>query len=285
MDDAILNRIARVRAERIWYNPTPELLIERYLSLAAADRLKAMILEPRGWCPPQVLAYFFRAQPETAEAILKRTPWHHHQPVDVCFGQWFSGLPERIYPRILEDYLIFHLMHESPSVKWVAAGVLSRHGTLRARQPIEDAYDYFHEYWKGKEPELENPDYRDGRMLESALRASIAQGQAWFTDEATLQEQADACMTTQCRSQSAEDIAQWQRLPLRLELLRRPSGELFARIAHYRAVIGMKAVQEKLAQFPSGTQFTLQISLPPSDRERLATELREFAAKSGLIIQ
>ena len=291
MDDALLDSFQKEPYER-WFS---SFLIAHYLSPRGAERLKQMIGPRWNECHSEWLAYFTRADPAYAERILKRTPWDMHQPVAHCGVHWMYTVSPFGVHRVFEEYLIAHLQHEGVPVKWTAAAALSAYGSANARKPLEEAFRYFHDYWMDRKAELEDLGYREGRLLEQRLRAAIAQGRAWFVDEAALRQLAALCVSDICRTETLEDAAQWEQRPLRIEI-RPGAGALESwqpadqygwqgEVAHYRKLDGIEGVKRKLSQFPRGTEFTLQVFGSPSDRQRITAELSQFAGEAGFVLQ
>jgi hypothetical protein len=287
MDDALFDLMRREPGHPSFSS----FLMAHYLSPESAGRLKQLIGPRWNSCHPEWLNYFSRTDPDYAESILKRTPWEMNKPVDHCGSHWIATVPR--FGGVhgpFEDYLIAHLQHEGVPIKSSAALVLSGYGSTKALQPIWDAYRLFHEYWKDDKPQLEAPEYLEGRRLERQFRAAIAQGRAWFANEATLRELHALCISEACRHDSLIDLAHWEQGPFRIELRigtepeSRMRREWQGTVGHYRELDGLDAVKDKLSQFPSGTEFTLTVHGPPRDREQAAAELREFAAEIGFVL-
>jgi hypothetical protein len=76
--------------------------------------------------------------------------------------------------------------------------------------------------------------------------------------------------------ETRQDLSAWQK-PLRLEL----RGPANATVAQYYEFESVADIEEKLGQFPKGTQFALTSS---RDAGETAAEIRRFAAARGLTL-
>jgi hypothetical protein len=180
--------------------------------------------------------------------------------------------------------LVAHLQHEYVAVKWTAARSLMIYGSAAAKKPLTEAFQYFHDWWKNRQAELEKPDYQEGRSLEQILSRAIVHGRGWLTTPAEMERLARLCVTNRCRNDVLEAAEFGGRGPLRLDVSTGPYGWQGA-VAHYSVLSGMEEIKRKLAQFPRGTEFALRIEAAPPSRARVAADLKEFAEKVGLRIQ
>jgi hypothetical protein len=68
---------------------------------------------------------------------------------------------------------------------------------------------------------------------------------------------------------------------MRIEVSNQPGG-IRAQVAQYYWIESMPALEEKLGQFPKGTQFTLRVYV--DDADGIAVRIRKIAAARGLTI-
>jgi hypothetical protein len=285
MDDALVDHLAQTQRGAIQH-PTadPFLLIARYLSAGPQERMKRIYESQTDPCQAGMLAYFLRVQPAYAEQMLKRFPLNMHAPPGPCTMRYINGIPGLIMTAPIENFLVAHLQHENVDVKADAARLLSGFGSAAAKKALWDSFLYFHEYWKNRLAELNNPDYRDGRFLEDVLRNSIARGRGWFTDEAELRRLGTLCLSEQCQRGNRNDLRSWEQKPVTIEIFY--SSSMQASVAHYWALESMELLKAKLAQFPAGTRFQLRVrgAMPLAERQDLSGEIRRFCASKGLVV-
>lgn len=284
MDGALIAHLARAQSGQIQHPAAdPFLLIALYLSPRSQEPMRRIYESQSSPCQPEITAYFLRVQPAYAEQMLKRVTTGMHAAPGPCTMNYINRIPRLIMTPVLESYLIAHLQHENVYVKADSARLLSGFGTSAAKQPLWDSYIYFHEYWKGKEAQLNNPDYLDGRILEDRLRTSIARGRAWLTTEAELRRFAAMCVGERCKADSVDDLRIATEKPIPMELSLNPL-ETEARIAQYAWFQGMDAIKTKLAQFPAGTRFQIRVSgqAPRSERDRIIKEFQSFGRSKAL---
>jgi hypothetical protein len=124
----------------------------------------------------------------------------------------------------------------------------------------------------------ERPQNREGVFLEIELRNAIARGWHWIATEADLRTIESLCISEQCRQETAQDLRAWQG-PLRIEASAQPGG-VRGRVAQYYGIESMEALEEKLGQFPKGTQFVLTVH--GDDAEVATANIRTYANAHGL---
>jgi hypothetical protein len=175
---------------------------------------------------------------------------------------------------VLEQYMTAYLMHRTVNLKKAAAQSLGRFGSPEALGPLWDAFRYFHDYWKGKAAELAQNG--EGVGLEMELRNAIARGRHWLATDTDLRLMESLCVSDHCVVETEQDLGAWQK-PLRIELHSPSSGT----IAQYYEFVSLREMEEKLGQFPKGTQFVLTA---PGSASEAATAIRKYGAARGLTI-
>lgn len=279
MDDALIEALARAQLPGGWNPQLRMAAIARYATPKALPRIRAIYESQQDSCQPELAAYFVRVDPAYADRIFHRHPWDMHTAAPRCTVQYFNRTPPLAMGPPLERYLAAYLMHEDVNVKSTAARVLARYGTEAAALPaLWDAFRYFHEYWKGKNAELER--LAAGVELEVDLRNAIARGRGWLVTETDLGHIESQCISGRCIGETRHDLESLKP-PLHIEMNAQPFG-ITARVAQYFALDSVASVESKLAQFPRGTRFILYA--PRGPMASLADEIRRFAEKKGLVV-
>jgi hypothetical protein len=175
----------------------------------------------------------------------------------------------------LERYIGAYLMHEDVFLKSTAAKTLARYGSPAALPGLWAAFRYFHDYWKGKGPELEK--LGQGVGLEVDLRDAIARGRGWLANETDLRLIESLCTSGRCIQETRQDLEAWKP-PMRIDVYPQASG-INGKVGQYYALDTVAALEAKLAQFPRGAHFVLYG--PPG---KLSADIIRFGAEKGLTI-
>jgi hypothetical protein len=116
--------------------------------------------------------------------------------------------------------------------------------------------------------------------LEVELRNALARGRHWLATETDLRTIESLCISERCLYETQQDLRAWQR-PLRIEVSNQPGG-IRGQVAQYYGIESMPALEEKLGQFPKGTQFVLRANDDGADGT--ADRIRKIAAAHGLTV-
>jgi hypothetical protein len=120
----------------------------------------------------------------------------------------------------------------------------------------------------------------EGVHLEVELRNAIARARHWLATETDLRTIESLCVSERCLSETQQDLRAWQR-PLRIEVSDQPGG-IRGKVAQYYGIESMEGLEQKLGQFPKGTQFVLTVYGDVPDG---ATDhIRKYAAAHGLTV-
>ena len=277
MDDALIDALTAAQRPPGWNSPLRMAAIAKYATPRAGPRIRAIYESQQDACQPELMAYFVRVDPAYADRVFHSQPWDLHTPPPRCTVQYFLRTPPLAMGAPIEKFLEAYLMHSDVFVKTTAAHQLGIYGSPASAAALWDALRYFHEYWKGKGPELEKNG--EGVRLEVELRNAIAHGRRWLATEADLKTIQALCISGQCVGETLQDLAGWQQ-PLRIELAG-PSGGWRARVAQYYGITSLSELEAKLALFPPGTRFVL--AAVQADGRAVAA-LEEFASSRGLLI-
>ena len=280
MDDALIDALARAQRPGGWNPPLSTAAIARYATPEALPRIRAIYESQQDSCQPELAAYFVRVDPAYADRIFHNHPWDMHTPPPRCTVQYFNRTPPLAMGPPLERYLAAYLMNSDVYVKSTAARALGRYGTASALPALWDVFRYFHEYWKGKDAELEQ--LGEGMNLEADLRNAIAHGRGWLVPEAGLRVIESLCISGRCVGETRQDLES-VKPPLHIEIAQWASEELGARVAQYSWLDSVAAIESKLAQYPRGTRFVLYAPAGGPAAE-VANEVRRFAEGKGLVV-
>ena len=189
----------------------------------------------------------------------------------------------------VEAVAVAHLDDPDPQVVISAAETLGRYGSRASQQPLRAQFERWHRAWEGRQEELRyshaagSPecDARDGR---AAFLQALGRGQAWLTDDSGLRELRTLCVTDNCRTQADHmiDFAD----DTRITILRVDNpDDSTVRLAQYQ-LTSISALEQKLAQYPKGTSFTLDVTaLDPQIAPVVVSEVMKFADAQGMTVR
>ena len=277
-DDALIEALAAAQRVGGWNIQLRMTALAKYASPKALPRIKAIYESQQDSCQPELMAYFVRRDPAYADRVFHSHPWDMHVAPPRCTLRYFERTPQIAMAPVLERYMAAYLMHGDVVLKKTAAQSLGRFGSPAATGPLWDAFRYFHDYWKGKQTEL--AQNREGVDLEVELRNAIARGRHWLATETDLRTIESLCVSERCLYETQQDLRAWQR-PLRIGIGGQPGG-IRGQVAQYYGIESMEALEEKLGQFPKGTQFVLTVNGDGADGA--AVRVRKFAAAHGLTV-
>ena len=273
-DDELIAALGGAQLAGGW-NPLLRMTaLAKYATPGALPRVKAIYESQHESCQPELMAYFVRVDPAYADRIFHSHPWDMQAEPPACTVRYFDRTPRIAMGPVLEKYMTAYLMHRTVNIKKTAAQSLGRFGSPAALPPLWDVFRYFHDYWKGKVAELERNG--EGIGLEMELRKAIARGRHWLATDSDLRTIESLCVSGRCVQETREDLGAWRK-PLRLEL----RGPAKANVAQYYEFESLADIEEKLGQFPKGTQFALTAA---GNAGETAAEIRRFAAVRGLTL-
>lgn len=277
-DDALIEALAAAQRASGWNVPLRMTALAKYASPKALPRIQAIYESQRYSCQPELMAYFVRVDPAYADRVFHSHPWDMHAAPPACTARYFERTPQIAMGPVLERYLVAYLMHGDVHLKKTAAQSLGRFGSPAAVGPLWDAFRYFHDYWKAKPSEVDQNS--EGAFLEVELRNAIARGRHWLATQTDLRTIQSLCITERCLYETQEDLRAWQP-PLRIELRTEPGG-IRAQVAQYYGIESMPALEEKISQFPKGTEFVLIVY--DQGAGPIAVRIREIAAAHGFTV-
>ena len=277
-DNALIDALAAAQRSGGWNPQLRMAALAKYASPKALPRIKAIYESQQDSCQPELMAYFVRVDPAYADRVFHSHPWDMRAAPPPCAAQYFERTPKIAMGPPLERYLTAYLVHGDVPLKKTAAQSLGRFGSPAAVGPLWDAFRYFHDYWKGKPAELAQNG--EGIFLEVELRNAIARGRHWLASETDLRTIESLCVSERCLYETQQDLRAWQK-PLRIEVSSEPGG-IRGQVAQYYGIGSMEALEEKVGQFPKGTQFVLTAIGDGSDGTTV--RIRKYAASHGLTV-
>jgi len=276
-DNELIDALATAQRPGGWNVQLRMTALAKYGTPKALPRVKAIFESQQEPCQPELMAYFVRVDPAYANRVFHSHPWDMQAEPPPCTLMYFERTPRIATGPVLEKYMTAYLMHHTVYLKKAAARALGKFGSPAALGPLWDTFRYFHDYWKGKPAELAQNG--EGVDLEVEFRNAIARGRHWLATDTDLRTMESLCVSNRCRYEALEDLRAWQK-PLRINLFS-VTGGIHATIAQYYVFETLEDLEEKLGQFPKGTQFVLSPSMSVAEA---SAEIRKYAASRGLII-
>jgi hypothetical protein len=273
-DDELIASLAAAQRPGGWNVNLGMTALAKYASPKALPRVKTIYESQQDACQPELMAYFVRVDPAYADRVFHSHPWDMQAEPPRCTAMVFARTPRIAMGPVLERYMTAYLMHRTVNLKKTAAQSLGRFGSPAALAPLWDAFRYFHDYWKGKAADLAQNG--EGVGLEMELRNAIARGRHWLATDSDLRTLESLCISERCVQETRQDLTAWQK-PLRLEVSQ--TGGIHGTVAQYYAFETLADIEEKLGQFPKGTQFALSGGV-----NEAANEIRKYATSRGLTI-
>jgi hypothetical protein len=268
-------------------------LIARYASGAILDRALATIDPKLGrWaCDIQgpILAFALRTDPAKARPRLEQALAGRGEGFSHCYDQLLSSVAAIHYDAVLETIATKQLDDPEVGARSDAVNVLGQYGSSRAEALLLDHFRQWSQTWAAREAEL-NPAFSDRGVeregVESGymLARALATGSAWLSDTARLDVLAALARGARVRNLLEGYRQRWTRTPFVISIDHFPTGTISARVVQYE-VRSLEALEQKLAQFPAGTPFTLAMSGRESPWTRdTATRLRSFLTARAMIV-
>jgi hypothetical protein len=240
-------------------------------------------------CRPQaaLLAYFTRVEGSaTAGALLERALGSRAQTG--CYKRVLPDVARYHMSEAIEAAAVAHL--EDPDLEVVAgaAETLGLFGSAAAVEPLRARFERWHETWQGREDEVRYSDVRGPQpaqsMVEWRLVEALARGRAWLTTRETLEQLRGLCVTDGCRQQTTQWVARTGDAVINVTQLDEPNDS-FVTIAQYD-LSSLQALEEKLAQYPPGTTFTLNTgTLDPESVAIVTSRIRKVADAHGITVR
>jgi hypothetical protein len=269
-----------------------EELLHRYASAAVSARVLSHVdgRLTRMACRPQtaLLAYFVRVNPELGNTLLDRAM--ASRGTTGCYTTALRDVARLRMTPAMEAAAVAHLDDPDPQVAIGAADTLGRYGSGASVQPLRARFERWHRAWEGRQEEFryshvaDRPNAVQG-MVEVTLLQALGQGQGWLTDEPGLRELRTLCVTDNCRAHADSMIGSAAgETRITIARVSDPDDSTIMLAQYHLASIA--ALERKLAQYPKGTIFTIDVSaLDPQMARVVVSEVKKFAETHGITIR
>jgi hypothetical protein len=238
-----------------------------------------------------LLAYVLRVNPALARPRIEQALASRCPGSSACDRSRVFAISEIRYDPVLEEIGIQSLEDPDPQVAMSAAGLLGKYGSSAAEAPLWRRYESWSAQWVGRESQLDvdfvlgSGERVDQLGLGRSLMRALATGKSWLSDKPQLQRIGQTTKVTGILQELDGYLKNWDDQTLNILVDRGPSaGGFTARLAQYECH-SMDALEEKLAQFPSGTKFL--ISIPPvksTATDYTLPDLLSFMGHHGLFV-
>jgi hypothetical protein len=266
-------------------------LIERYATRAILPQVLRKLDHTKADDPAceivtPILAYILRVDPAGALPHVEKSIAKRRKKGSECTGGLLSTVAQIHYDPVLEPIALRLLEDSNLSVAGDAASMLSQFGSSSAEPLLWRRYEKWSKRWAGRERELnfsvglELYSVRSGELsFGKGLFEAIATGQAWVTDEAKLRRLKAVNKVQSIEFAADQYLERWKGPRLYLDLS--PVHPFRATVVQY-TLSSMRALKDKLGQFPPGTKFTLFLSM--GEPESIA-DVRAFLESHGMSLE
>jgi hypothetical protein len=255
-------------------------LIARYSTSAILPQVKNAYESTLGaWdCVTEdgFVLYFLRVDPDYGVKRLAVAPsfcMTNSLPAAIRMHRWNE----------VEPGIIARLNGTDPNRAGQAAETLAKYGSAQAEAAIWDRLRRFHAQWAERADELiYRPDKRtegnDAMSLQGSLIGALCRAQAWLLTN----EKIDA-LESLAVGVERQNLTQWRwSSPVPLYIYVYPDRTVWN--TNQSTAADLPSLFAKLAQYPAGTEFTLNISGEPERTAATLDALYDVAAKHGLQI-
>ena len=171
-----------------------------------------------------------------------------------------------------------------------AASALGAYGSPDAQPALLKRFTVWASSWSGRESELDlafadSGDRTNQLGLGENLMLSLTTARSWLADPAVLRRLVQLTSVKRIHDQLESYLTVWANQPLVIGFNHNPPpGGFNAQVAQY-GLTSLKALEDKLAQFPAGTKFILGVPRVESpENVHSLVELRVFIRNHGLIV-
>jgi len=233
-----------------------------------------------------LLAYVLRVSPVSARPRIEKAIAARGAEFSACNHGLFQIVSEIKYDLVLEDIGIKSLDDPDPEVAMTAATMLGNSGSIDAKSALQQRFASWSAQWVGRESELDITfaDRVDERVYQLGLGLNLVQalatGKSWFSDKTELQRLSQLTKVRRIQQQLDGYLKACEERPLAITIEGSRWLGFHARVAQYE-LHSMDDLKDKLAQFPSGTEFAISVS--PNDDQTLV-ELRTFLTSHHFLL-
>jgi hypothetical protein len=262
-------------------------LLVRFGTGSASVQIEAKVNSLVGkWaCQPQAaaLAYLVKFNSDNAASLVHRAVTSTNDTA--CYDTVFSYVSAYAHGSALNEAAVAALQNSNPAVAGDAAQYLRFFGTETTKQPLLDRYRQWNEQWAGKPADVDSstPTGYPLSQLGQNLGEALIANQGWLSDPKLIAEVLSRCIgKNMC----------WELNRLAALASSKPTVSLNApspydgyRIDQYSCK-SLELFEAKLAQFPSGTKFTLtQVYPRTGDQLRSEAEAEPLFKKHGMTLE
>ncbi len=262
-------------------------LIGRYATTAIFPRVLAMEEDRVGKMPCEAqaafLAYAFKADAVTGAQMLEKAL--AARKATGCYTLMLGEVSLRRNAPEVEQSAITDLDDPDPEVAASAAVALGRYGSPSAEQPLWDRLRKWHLAWAGRAAELPNGTgsaLTNGLQtaLETALVNALATAQSWYAGPEKLQRVRALCVSQWARGQVDNMLNTLSSTPL-IGVNAFGDGRFGGTVYQYQ-MDSINALEEKLAQLPRGTMFSVELNgSDPQELKKILVELKSVTEEHG----
>ena len=266
-------------------------LLVRFGTGAVVNQMVAKLEEKSDYpCDAHVLAlaYLTRFDPKTARERLKQ------EFPGKCSSQLLRFIAELTTGAVLNDQAVENLNSTDPDTVRDAVQYLTWYGRREDEDPLLKRYTQWAAAHAGQgdlpdrganTPAKTFADF----MLGEELGRALIRGQGWFASKELIASVLEKCTgDTMCKS--LRDVAGWAKAPYSLSIPSLAMASLgvstgSAGVAQY-ATRSLKLFDEKIGQFPQGSEFVFDSWYRPSnsDERRLEEDVRSIIKKHGMSV-
>lgn len=268
-------------------------LLVRFGTGAATSQMIAKLDSKRSYpCDAHVvaLAYLVKFDPELARQRLKHEVETNAGNCGANLLEWISELTTG---SILNDQAVEDLYSPDPETVINAVRYLTPYGRGEDKAPLWRRYIKWTSAYEGNPNLLDKsgPTKWDknfaSSMIGEELGAALIRNQGWFADSHLVARVLKRCVGDSMCKELKND-ADWAVSPYHLNLphLTMPSvglADASISVAQY-GTRSLKLFEEKISQFPPGSQFVLERWYRPqnSDEQKLEEQVRAILEKHGM---
>jgi hypothetical protein len=243
-------------------------------------------------CAPQgaALAYLVEFDPVSARPLVERAVKERGKGKTACNRSVFRDISLYATDPILTDVALEALDDPDPEVTMDALIYLMSYGDKSVEQPVWHRYMEWSEKWRKNADFLESRESGsienwDGVAVGQYLVRALIENQGWLATPSSISRVLELCVGGQVCTES-ERIADQSKAgpgPYPVSAFRSGRNEIY-QVAQYHPT-SLELLEEKIAQFPRGTRFSL-ISTSPQNRDQMQLEdqVQELFEKNGMTL-
>jgi hypothetical protein len=166
-------------------------LVARYGTKAILPRVKALYESEASRCESALIGYFLRVDPAYGEVRLREA-----LIVPLCSVRILAQTAHYYAGPVWEKLAIEALRDPSVEVKRSTASALGKHGSGAAKNPLFEAFEYWHNWWKDRPNEIN----AENLFFEQELVRALATGKNWKLEKADFGRLEKLCLTGECKN-------------------------------------------------------------------------------------